>query len=355
MKYKTGDLPNHPTRTNPLPALTAGVLNQGLNNYVPETNATIFQNVISVSANGANTGVMFYQTSKFTVLQDAYVIDLIDKPENIDAEYLYLVGALQKSIRFNFDWTNKAGWERIKTEIVTLPTHINGEIAFDFMAEYIKFLEAKRIKELETYLTKTGLNDFVLTDTEKQLVADFRNEGTVRWGTFKIGQLFDHVVQGRRLKKDDQVVGDLPFVMSGTTNTGIANYISNDVRIFPANSLTVDIFGSVFYRNYEYGMGDDTGAYWNNDNRISKYGLLFTGTAIEKSLVGQYDYGNKLRSSKSLDKEIQLPIKSDSTPDFDKMSAYIRVIEKMLIKGVIEWKDKQVAMTADIVNDNSYS
>ena len=38
---------------------TAGIQNQGLNNFVPRTNATILRNVISISANGANTGATF--------------------------------------------------------------------------------------------------------------------------------------------------------------------------------------------------------------------------------------------------------------------------------------------------------
>lgn len=60
LKYKTSELPNIPTNECVLPALTAGIQNQGLNNYVPRDNATILKNVISISANGANTGATFY-------------------------------------------------------------------------------------------------------------------------------------------------------------------------------------------------------------------------------------------------------------------------------------------------------
>ena len=71
-------------------------------------------------------------------------------------------------------------------------------------------------------------------------------------------------MQGRRLKKDDQLPGNIPFVMAGTTNTGVVNYISNPVSKFPKNSITIDIFGNVFYRDYDFGAGDDTGVYWND-------------------------------------------------------------------------------------------
>ncbi len=77
LDYKTADLPSVAEGEFNLPALTAGIQNQGLNNYVPRKNATILQNVISISANGANTGATFYQSKEFTVLQDAYAIKWI--------------------------------------------------------------------------------------------------------------------------------------------------------------------------------------------------------------------------------------------------------------------------------------
>lgn len=50
------------------------------------------------------------------------------------------------------------------------------------------------------------------------------------------------------MKKDDQLPGDIPFVMSGVTNTGVVGYVSNPVAFFPKNSITIDIFGNAFYR-----------------------------------------------------------------------------------------------------------
>ena len=88
--------------------------------------------------------------------------------------------------------------------------------------------------------------------------------GTVKWGKFKYKEVFNRIEQGRRLKKDDQIDGTIPFVMSGTTNAGVVNYISNPVASFPKNAITIDIFGNTFYRNYAFGAGDDTGVYWND-------------------------------------------------------------------------------------------
>lgn len=137
-------------------------------------------------------------------------------------------------------------------------------------------------------------------------------------------------MQGRRLKKDDQLPGNIPFVMAGTTNTGVVNYISNPVSKFPKNSITVDIFGNVFYRDYDFGAGDDTGVYWNDKVAYSKETMLFLTISIGKALLGKFSFGNKLRSSQSLDFKMQLPILKNGKIDFEFIDSFIAELESHL-------------------------
>jgi hypothetical protein len=133
---------------------------------------------------------------------------------------------------------------------------------------------------------------------------------SVEWGEFTFKSIFNKIVQGRRLKKDDQIAGDIPFIMAGTTNAGVVNYISNPVVCFPKNSITVDIFGNVFYRDYDFGAGDDTGVYWSSEKEYSKESMLFFAISMEKALSGKFSFGKKLRSSQSLDFKLQLPVEN---------------------------------------------
>ena len=103
----------------------------------------------------------------------------------------------------------------------------------------------------------------------------------VKWGEFKYKDVFNRIEQGRRLKKDDQIDGTIPFVMSGTTNAGVVNYIANPVASFPKNAITIDIFGNTFYRNYAFGAGDDTGVYWNDVTAYSSNAMLFFAVAMQ--------------------------------------------------------------------------
>ena len=348
LKYKTSELPSVAINEFVLPALTAGIQNQGLNNFVPKDNATILKNVISISANGANTGATFYQNKEFTVLQDAYAIKWKYTEDVLsDNHYLYLAGSISKTIYGNYEWTNKAGWEKIKSDKIQLPIK-NGKIDFEFIESFIAELEAERLAELEAYLLSAGLKDYTLTDEEQQALEDFGN-GKIMFGEFTYKSIFNKIAQGRRLKKDDQILGNIPFVMAGTTNTGVVNFISNPVASFPKNSITIDIFGNTFYRNYDFGAGDDTGVYWNDEKEFSKETMLFLAASMEKSISGKFDFGKKLRSSQSLNFKMSLPIQNKK-PNYAIMETFISAIQKLVIKEVVLYADRKIAATETIVN-----
>lgn len=225
---------------------------------------------------------------------------------------------------------------------MNLPILENGKIDFIFIDRFVAELETERLQKLKHYLNENNLEDYKLTKIEEESISDFKN-GKVEWAEFTFDSIFDCIKQGRRLKKEDQKSGNIPFVMAGISNTGVVNHISNPVAKFPKNSITVDIFGNTFYRNYDYGAGDDTGAYWNDSSEYTKEIMLFFATSMEKSILKKFDFGKKLRSSKSLDFKMTLPIKKGKL-DFNKMETIITAIQKLVIKDVVMYvhnKDRQ--------------
>ena len=269
---------------------------------------------------------------------------------------LFLMAAISSVITKAFSYNCKATKIALKNSIIQLPLKENAlafsnpcdnikNIDFDFMESFIRELEEERIRELNAYLLATGLKDYTLTPEEENALEAFK---TVQWGEFEFKQIFNNIKQGRRLKKEDQKEGTIPFVMSGTTNTGVVGYISNPVASFPSNSITVDIFGNTFYRNFDFGAGDDTGVYWNDKENYSKDEMLFFTAAMGKSLFGKFDYGNKLRSSQSFDIKMQLPTKNNK-PDYATMETFIKAVEKLVIKDVVLYADSKIKATKNVV------
>ena len=268
---------------------------------------------------------------KVLSLKDSYSIKIL----------LYIISSWQKGVP-NLGYSRH--WSIAKKVLFKVPVK-NGAIDFAFMENFIAELEAERIAELEAYLSATGLQDYTLTQKEEKALKAFESW---EFEEFTYQSIFNKIVQGRRLKKEDQLKGTIPFVMAGTTNTGVVNYISNPVASFPKNSITIDIFGNTFYRNYDFGAGDDTGVYWNDKKEYSKEFMLFCTASMEKSLLGKFSFGKKLRSSQSINFKMFLPVQN-SQPNYSQIEVFISAVQKLVIKDVVQYAERKVAATRAVV------
>ena len=353
LNYKTSELPNVPTGKFILPALTAGIRNQGLNNYVPTTNATILKNVISISANGANTGATFYQNKEFTILQDAYAIKWKYSSKILsDNHYLFLVASITKTIYGSYEWTNKAGWTKVKNEKIQLPVKSN-KIDFDLIEIFMRKLKEERIRELEeerihklsAYFNVSGLKDYELTSEETKALDSFNK---LDWKNFNLEILFGKSTRGKRLKGSDRIAGNLPFVTAGETNEGISAFIGNDVSIFSKNTITIDMFGSAKYRSYDYG-GDDHIAVVHTE-KLQKFAALFITTAINKSsYTGKFNYSRNFYAKDADELNILLPT-TNNTPNFTIMETFISAIQKLVIKEIVLYTDRKIQAAKTVVS-----
>jgi hypothetical protein len=293
-----------------------------------------------------NQNIVYLETPFY--LKDGHGATSVLQCEKLNkTNKMFIVASIDKVIKSKYSYNYKATKIELKNTVIKLPTK-NGKIDFDFMESFIAKLEADRIAELEAYLLATGLKDYTLTDEEQQVLDDFE-KGKIAFSRFTYKSIFNKIVQGRRLKKDDQISGNIPFVMAGITNTGVVNYISNPVASFPKNSITIDIFGNTFYRNYDFGAGDDTGVYWDNEKNYSKETMLFFAASMEKSISRKFDFGNKLRSSQSLNFIMKLPTQNNQ-PNYTIMETFISAIQKLVIKDVVLYADRKIAATKTVVN-----
>ena len=314
-------------------------------NYLNEGNTISF---------GQDTATMFYQEKPYFTGDKIKILK--PKHERFCKDNAQFFLATMRRSFSNFSWgTSSFNVNVIQNQKVVIPVTENIEIDFDFIESFIRELEEERIRELEeerirelaAYLTVSGLADATLTASEEAALLQFNS---LEWQEFRFDDIFNRIEQGRRLKKDDQKPGTIPFVMSGITNTGIVSYVSNPVASFPANSLTVDIFGNTFYRSFAYGLGDDTGAYWNDQREYTKEQMLFFAAAINKSLVGKFSYGHKLRSSQSFGFKMLLPVRNGE-PDYEIMRDFISAIQKLVIKDVVQYADQKIAATKLVTNN----
>ena len=311
------------------------------------------KNVISISANGKNTGATFYQNKEFTVLQDAYAIRWKDKNAILsDCHYLFLAGTISKAIYGNYEWTNKAGWERIKTDKIFLPITSAKRIDFDFIEEFIAELEERSVAELEersvaeleAWLRAAGLEDYSLTKEEQTAIKEINK---LKYQEFNLEKLFGKSTRGKRLKSADRVTGSLPFVTAGETDEGISAFIGNQVTVFPANTTTIDMFGSAKYRNYEYGADDHIAVVHTQE--LEEDAAIFVTSAIHKSSHnGQFDYGKNFYAKDADELNILLPT-NGVEPDYSRMVTIISAVKKLVIKDIAEHANKKISGARQVI------
>lgn len=302
-----------------------------------------FNDSLTISTRGEYSGTVTYHEGKFLLANNILVMEMAGLSRN----QKIFIGTLINKLNYG-GYSGYPRKETLKNDVIELPKR-NNQIDFDFMDTFIAELEAERIAELEAYLKVSGLDNYELSDEELKALRDY---DSIDFEEFEYQEVFDKIVQGRRLKKDDQIPGDIPFVMSGVTNTGIVNFISNPVASFPRNSITLDIFGNAFYRPYAYGAGDDTGVYWNEENEYSKEVMLYITSSMSRSVAGKYDYGNKLRSSKSKNIKMKLPAVSKGVLDTDYMRIITNAVMKLAIKDVVQYTDKRIEATKTAVAEH---
>ncbi len=276
-------------------------------------------------------------------MQDAYAIEwCFSNNELTDNQYLYLTSSISKAIFGNYEWTNKAGWERIKHDKIQLPVN-SGKIAFDFMEAFIATLKA--------YLTVTGLTDTTLTPAE-QTALDSLN--SVAWGTFEVKELFliknTHSILSRDIVPNS---GEIPYLTAGQNNNSVGTHIQFDTAYIDEGNC-IFIGGKTFVVTYQQDnfFSNDShnlALYHKEPNRRTKNNLLFMATSIFKSLSPLYSWGDSISNKKIQKDIIQLPITDERKPDYNTMSLVVSAMQKVVIQGVVSYLDARIETTAELV------
>ena len=282
----------------------------------------------------------YYQDQEFI---GNSVIILNSKKGKISKSFAFFVMSEIRKLREGSLWSNKFPKNQVEKTIIKLPTK-DGKINFNFMKSIISELEEERISELSAYLKVSRLESYELSDKEKQALERLPN---IKWREYNLEKLFGKATRGRRLKSQDRIKGMLPFVTAGEANTGISDFIGNDVKVFDKNTITIDMFGSAKYRNYSYGC-DDHIAVVHTENLKMEESIFITSAIHKTSYNGQFNYGRNFYAKDADILNILLPINGKGI-DYDFMNSLISAVQKLVIKEVVIYADEKIKATKKVV------
>ncbi|WP_236686663.1 restriction endonuclease subunit S [Streptococcus phocae] len=330
--------------------------NYGLQGYVrkldTEPNTA---NCISISQIGAIHAQIRKQ--KWYSSQNMFI--LIPTMEKLINQWLIV--AINRMLAKYSGYSSYPTLSSLKEESILLPIKHN-QIDFYFMEIFVAELEAERIAELSAYLKVSGLDNYELSDEELKALQDYN---TMQWREYRIGSLFSRVSTKKLPYKakdlpTEAIDGyDLPCLTSSFRNQGLNYFVPRegatvlkDVISIPSNS---DVYRAYFQSREFTVLSDAYAIKWTDEDRIlTSYQYLFMVRAINKVTdLPIYSYKMKLGGWNVVkDKTILLPVVDDEIA-FDFMNDYTRAISKLAIKEVVQYTDRRIEATKEVVESHN--
>lgn len=279
---------------------------------------------------------------------------------------LYVTAVFKKSaLQYQFDYANKFN-RRLARRIEIVMPYKNQKISFEYMDQYVRELEAERVRELEAermreleaYLFASGLNNYQLTDNEKEILS---GKVECKFKTFKIGELFEKLeISSKKVidkRKDVSEVKssefDLPLVNAKHGDNGIMFYGRSSDWYIAENVIDIVQNGAVATGDV-YPQPHKCSVLWDayllklKDYEPTDNILFYLSSALQKSIKLKFSYDKKAVWKRVKFEEIVLPCLDDKL-DFSYMDSFIEALKKIAIKDVVERKDKEINIYKAIV------
>ena len=283
-----------------VPFLTAGFDNQGVKGYLAG-NFEIWHNPISIDM----FGNCFYH--EYDCAGDDNVYALVNNDMTSNAK-LFIAGVLNKQLSIQFSYKDQFRQHDLDVLSIKLPVNSSGEPDWQYIDSYI----AKRAALAHKYVS-----ELKLTKDQRQ---PLKISG---WQEYKLTDLFTGrdclIARGQRIKQRDRISGTIPLVTAGMENQGVADTIAdNDVNIlYPADSITIDMFGNTFCHNGPFYADDNILILHNSKYHYDE--LLFIAAVVNKTARQMSSYKSQFRMNSLNKLTIKLPALADGTPDWATM------------------------------------
>jgi type I restriction enzyme M protein len=242
----------------------------------------------------------------------------------------------------------KNRWKDIKNDMLNnlIPKKLNslGDWDLFFETESKEFINKYDVKK-EILQIKIGKNSVMSTDTFIESLDLLRNNFGIKnlpfnindndfntfnkkLGKFKLDEIFDTIKHGKRLTKIDRIQGSVPLLTASEKNNGIAEYIKlpKSMELFKSNSITINMFGKVFYQDFDFTADDNIYIFQNK--KLNKYNSIFLCAVLNNKL--KYSFAHQFRQQMFLKEIIQLPVKEDNSIDWEWMEEIsISILKEM--------------------------
>ena len=217
-------------------------------------------------------------------------------------------------------------------------------------------LEEERVRELSAYLKVSGLDNYELSEEEKQSIEDV---DLLNWQEFNITEVFN--IKNTKNILSKQITpgsGEVPYLCASADNNSVSSYISYNEEVKDKGNC-IFIGGKTFvvsYQKTDFFSNDshNLALYLVDEDKVEEANQLYLSTCIKKSLGNKYSWGDSVSNRKIQNDKIMIPVK-DGVINYESMEKLISAVKKLVIKDVVMWADKDIGATKMIVGRDKYT
>lgn len=310
-----------------MPFIGASDANNGVTEFVGNTNKSLDSNVLGVNYNGSVVE-NFYHSYECIFSDDVKRVKFKDKEYGDEFTYLFLKQMIL-SQKNKYQYGYKFNAKRMSRQKIMLPIDKNGEPHWEYMSNFVKKLEKENI---EKTLNHIYIYIYIMA---KKLENKYLLKNTL-WKEFFIEDICE-IKSGKDIYERDRIEGQIPYVTATANNNGIGYFISNTNATLQEKCISVNRNGSVgysFYHSYPALFGNDTRKLIPKyeDAHVAKFISFMISSQKEK-----YGYGYKMGTARLKRQKILLPINEDESINYEFMKKYIIIQEIISIYSILDY------------------
>jgi hypothetical protein len=313
-----------------MPFIGASDSNNGITNFVSNTNSSLDSNVLGVNYNGSVVE-NFYHPYKAIFSDDVKRLSLKDAEGN---KFLYLfIKMIILKQKSKFQYAYKFNQERMLRQKILLPINSKGEPDYAFMEHFMRQKEQEKFEKFQNYIAK-----------RIEQVKDFKEVEPLNqkeWAEFKINEFFKYE-KGDQNNMATIKKGEIPLISAKKGENGYKDFAAKvNKNLYSKNSLTLNNDGDggagiSYYQPTDYLLDSHVTALYSK-SELNKHILLFFSRCITAQR-NKFGHGYSITNNRLNAFKIMLPIDKEGQPDYEYMENYIKKIEYQKLKKYYDLK-----------------
>ncbi len=297
--------------------------NNGITEFVSNTNKSLDRNVLGVNYNGSVVE-NFYHPYEAIFSDDVKRLHLKHYDDNKFVLLFIKSTILKQKVKYQYGY--KFNEEHMKRQYIMLPAVSEEEPDYAFMEEYMREVERQQKEKYKAYIQK-----------KIEELGGVEKLEDKEWKPFKLIKLFDPN-KGNQTDMNSLQDGVVPLVSARKVNNGLKSFVETQ-NLYEGHCVTLNNDGDggaglAYYQPFDFALDSHVTALYPKQE-MSKHIQVFLSRCISMQ-EEFFGHGHSINSNRLNSFTIMLPVNSKGEPDYVFMENYMKRKEMEMLKRYVE-------------------